>query len=133
MEPLHVARLWAQPQMQGLRARSRTAQPTEIACDRDDDCECKCQFSTRLPCVTVVRCWGYLTQVCAMHVCALVTTLLSCRVGQSYIYIYIYMVFIRCFWKKNYQIFGHIRCIYTILANLTLLAILMVLHIILTA
>ena len=36
-----------------------------------------------------------------------------CRVGQNHIY----TVYIRCFWQENHQIYGHIRCIYTVLAN----------------
>jgi hypothetical protein len=36
-----------------------------------------------------------------------------CRFGQSYIY----TVYIRWFWQGNHQIYGHIRCIYTVLAN----------------
>jgi succinate dehydrogenase flavin-adding protein (antitoxin of CptAB toxin-antitoxin module) len=40
---------------------------------------------------------------------------LICRVGQNHIY----TVYIRCFWQKNHQIYGHIRCIYTVLANPT--------------
>jgi len=35
------------------------------------------------------------------------------RVGQNHIY----TVYIRCFWQGNHQIYGHIRCIYTVLAN----------------
>jgi hypothetical protein len=35
------------------------------------------------------------------------------RVGQNHIY----MVNIRYFWQGNYQIYGHIRCIYMVLAN----------------
>jgi hypothetical protein len=35
------------------------------------------------------------------------------RVGQNHIY----TVFIRYFWQGNHQIYGHIRCIYTVLAN----------------
>jgi len=31
--------------------------------------------------------------------------------------IYIYTVYIRYFWQGNHQIYGHIRCIYTVLAN----------------
>jgi hypothetical protein len=38
------------------------------------------------------------------------------RVGQN---IYIYTVYIRFFWQENHQIYGHIRCIYTDLANPT--------------
>jgi len=36
------------------------------------------------------------------------------RVGQNHIY----TVYIRYFWQGNHQIYGHIRCIYTVLANL---------------
>jgi len=39
------------------------------------------------------------------------------RVGQNHIYIYIYTVYIRCFWQGYHQIYDHIRCIYTVLAN----------------
>jgi len=35
------------------------------------------------------------------------------RVGQNHIY----TVYIRYFWQGNHQIYGHIRCIYTVLAN----------------
>ena len=35
------------------------------------------------------------------------------RVGQNHIY----TVFLRYFWQGNHQIYGHIRCIYTVLAN----------------
>ena len=35
------------------------------------------------------------------------------RVGQNHIY----TVHMRCFWQGNHQIYGHIRCIYTVLAN----------------
>jgi len=38
-----------------------------------------------------------------------------CRVGQNHIY----TVYIRCFWQRNHQKYGHIRCIYTVLANPT--------------
>ena len=37
----------------------------------------------------------------------------KCRVGQNHIY----TVYIRYFWQGNHQIYGHIRCIYTVLAN----------------
>jgi len=36
------------------------------------------------------------------------------RVGQNHIY----TVCIRCFWEGNHHIYGHIRCIYTVLAIL---------------
>jgi len=39
--------------------------------------------------------------------------LCMCRVGQNHIY----TVYIRYFWQGNYEIYGHIRCIYTVLAN----------------
>jgi len=35
------------------------------------------------------------------------------RVGQNHIY----TVYIRYFWQEIHQIYGHIRCIYTVLAN----------------
>ena len=35
------------------------------------------------------------------------------RVGQNHIY----TVYIRYFWQGKHQIYGHIRCIYTVLAN----------------
>ena len=38
---------------------------------------------------------------------------LICRVGQNHIY----TVYIRYFWQRNHQIYGHTRCIYTVLAN----------------
>ena len=38
-----------------------------------------------------------------------------CRVGQNHIY----TVHTRFFWQGNHQIYGQIRCIYTILANPT--------------
>jgi len=40
-----------------------------------------------------------------------------CRVGQNHIY----TVHIRYLWQGNHQIYGHIRCIYTVLANPTYL------------
>jgi hypothetical protein len=36
-----------------------------------------------------------------------------CRVGQNHIY----TVYIRYFGQGNHQIYGHIRCVYTVLAN----------------
>jgi hypothetical protein len=41
------------------------------------------------------------------------STVVIHRVGQDHIY----TVYIRYFWQKNDQIYGHIRCIYTVLAN----------------
>ena len=38
-----------------------------------------------------------------------------CRAGQNHIY----TVCIRYFWQGNHQIYGHIRCIYTVLASPT--------------
>jgi len=35
------------------------------------------------------------------------------RVGQNHKF----TVYIRYFWQGNHQIYGHIQCIYTILAN----------------
>jgi hypothetical protein len=40
---------------------------------------------------------------------------LGIRVGQNHIY----TVYIRYFWQGNHQIYGYIRCIYTVLANPT--------------
>ena len=36
-----------------------------------------------------------------------------CRVGQNLVY----TVYIRSFWQGNHRIYGHIRCLCTILAN----------------
>ena len=48
------------------------------------------------------------------HICAWVQIGFNmCRVGQNHIY----TVYIRYFWQGNHQIYGHIRCIYTVLAN----------------
>jgi len=38
-----------------------------------------------------------------------------CRVGQNHKYIY--TVHIRSFWQESHQIYGHIPCVYTVLAN----------------
>jgi len=69
-------------------------------------CACVCV------CVCVFMCgvWG--------HVCVLargcVGTYIKSRVGQNHIYIYgVYTVFL----AGNHHIYGHIRCIYTVLAN----------------
>jgi hypothetical protein len=43
-----------------------------------------------------------------MHVLAIMI-----RVGHNYIF----TVYIRYFWQRNHQMYGHIRCIYTVLAN----------------
>jgi len=37
-------------------------------------------------------------------------------VGQNHKY----TVYIRYFWQENHQVYGHIRCLYTFLANPTL-------------
>jgi hypothetical protein len=60
------------------------------------------KFHYRPPCP--VRMVG---QTRLLHLCSI------CRVGQEHIY----TVYIRYFWQKHHQIHGHIRCIYTILAN----------------
>jgi len=39
----------------------------------------------------------------------------TCRVGQNHMN----TVYIRYFWQGNHQIYGHIWCIYTVLANPT--------------
>ena len=51
----------------------------------------------------------------AQHLTAQGTTSLTSRVGQNNIY----TVYIRYFWQGNHRIYGHIRCIYTVLANPT--------------
>ena len=35
------------------------------------------------------------------------------------IHTYVYTVYIRHFWQGNHHIYGHIRCVYTVLANPT--------------
>jgi len=50
----------------------------------------------QLPCASPVACFKVM-----------------CRIGQSHIY----MVYIRHLWQGNHQAYGHIRCIYTVLAN----------------
>ena len=35
------------------------------------------------------------------------------RVGQNHTY----TVYLRCFWQGDHQIYGHVRCIYTVLAK----------------
>jgi len=48
------------------------------------------------------------------YVCMLqVATCVGLAIGHNHIY----TVYIRYFWQGNHQIYGHIRCIYTILAN----------------
>jgi hypothetical protein len=49
-----------------------------------------------------------------LEACCPLSRLIS-RVGQNHIY----TVFVRYFWQGNHQIYGHIQCIYTILANPT--------------
>jgi len=60
---------------------------------------------------------GHLTYSTSCYMCKhnIKTYMLSytCRVGQNHIY----TVHIRYFWQGNYQIYGHIRCTYTVLAN----------------
>jgi len=53
-----------------------------------------------------------LIMVPVMHV---TTYIHMYRVGQNHIY----TVYIRYFWQGNHQIYGYIRCIYTVLANPT--------------
>ena len=47
--------------------------------------------------------------------CAYNTNTHVCRVNQNHTY----TVYIRYFWQGHHQIYGHIQCIYTVLANLT--------------
>jgi len=35
------------------------------------------------------------------------------------IHLYVYTVYIQYFWQGNHHTYGHIRCVYTVLANLT--------------
>ena len=46
---------------------------------------------------------------------AVVAVVLMCRIGQNHIY----TVYMRYFWQGNHRIYGHIRCMYTVLANPT--------------
>ena len=46
---------------------------------------------------------------CGLHIC---------RVGQSHAFIGI-TVYTRCFWQETHHTYGHIRCVYTVLANPT--------------
>ena len=39
-----------------------------------------------------------------------------CRVGQDHTFIGI-TVYVRYFWQGNHHTYGHIRCVYTVLAN----------------
>ena len=66
-------------------------------------CVCVCV------CVCVRVCMCACTYVCA----CLRFSPIMIRVGQNHIY----TVYIRYFWQGNHQIYGHIRCIYTVLAN----------------
>jgi hypothetical protein len=60
---------------------------------------------------------------CSTFVLSMLSSLVLCvnlkhslcvvRVGQNHIC----TVYIRYFWQGNHQIYGHIRCIYTVLAN----------------
>jgi len=55
-------------------------------------------------------------QVCTRVFCAsclLLPLRYTCRIGQDHIY----TVHIRYFWQGNHQIYSHIRCIHTVLAN----------------
>ena len=64
----------------------------------------------------------YNIQQCISHVgltAARCVRLHIYRVGQNHIY----TVYVRYFWQENHQIYGHIRCIYTVLANPTHLAV----------
>jgi hypothetical protein len=60
-------------------------------------CSCECKDEMSLWCV------------CAMFWLHII------RVGQNHIY----TVYIQYFWQGNFNMYGHIRCIYTVLANPT--------------
>ena len=49
------------------------------------------------------------------HPCEPMYTRIWSRVGQNHIY----TVYIRYFWQGNHQLYGHTRCIYSVLANPT--------------
>ena len=82
--------------------------------------------------LAVPTCWPYslhihhnVTGVCVCwpspHICLTAYIYIImwlgfvCRVGQNHIY----TVYLRRFWQGNHQIYCHIRCIYTVLANPT--------------
>ena len=53
--------------------------------------------------------------VCMCVCCACMCICVIFRVGQNHIYLY--TVYIQCFQQGNYRTYGHIRCIYTVLAS----------------
>jgi hypothetical protein len=77
-------------------------------------CVCVCVCVCATVCVCVCACTCVRVRMC---VCVRVRVRM-CRVGQNHIYI-IYTVYIRYCWQGNHQIYGQIRCIYTVLANPT--------------
>ena len=54
--------------------------------------------------------------MCSM--CSTSAALQICRVGQNQIVIRIYGVH-TVFWQENHHTYGHVRCVYTVLANPT--------------
>jgi len=48
------------------------------------------------------------------HACIVLWHSLCIELART---IYIYTVYIQCFWQGNHQIYGQIQCIYTVLAN----------------
>jgi len=99
---VHRGRLW---HINGLHADVMEAEDLgalrRCVCVRARVCVCVCV------CVRVCMC--ACTYVCA----CLRFSPIMIRVGQNHIY----TVYIRYFWQGNHQIYGHIRCIYTVLAN----------------
>jgi len=66
-------------------------------------------------CVNVTygaNCSAYIDAVDMVCVCGQQQYLLMRRVGQNTVYV-------QCFWQGNHQVYGYIRCIYTVLANPT--------------
>jgi len=56
---------------------------------------------------------GTCTDRLLLRILASYMYLIMLRVSQNHIC----KVYIRFFWQGNHQIYGHIRCIYTVLAN----------------
>ena len=61
--------------------------------------------------------WSELRAVhCRSGGCEFVLELACVRLGVC-VGLSRYMVYLKSFWQGNHQIYGHIRCIYTVLAN----------------
>jgi len=67
------------------------------------------------------RCALWIAYICALliaYICALLIAYI-CLGWASTIYLYVYTVYIRCFWQGNHHAYGHIRYVYTVPANPT--------------